>query len=320
LNISAVIPCYNGEDFLTEAVSSINQQTYLPKEIIIVNDGSTDQSKEIIKQLELNSRVPIKCFEQNNSGVSAARNVGIANARFEWIAFLDVDDQWLPNMLEEKVKYAKANNMSSGLICCNYYEDLIDSSCEKYENSKYAHQACEKLLFGTDFQLLFLKENFVGTASAMMFSRDSALQIGGFDSFLKHSEDFDFILRIACITSVAILSKPLALKRHHGNNLTDDKELYYYSHYFSCKKNLSYISEYSKVSFSASVKHLMQMDLEKFATGFCNQIYERKKLKGLILYVRFFSEMKTYYGLKFHFIGFARKMIRTLSFGLIKRS
>lgn len=320
MDISAVIPCYNGEKFLEDAVESINRQSFLPKEIVIVNDGSIDESENIIERLKLSSSVKIKSINQANHGVSAARNVGIANASYDWVAFLDVDDIWLPTMLESKANLARKHKGSLGLICCNYYVDTIDESCKKHNGSINAQRAHDRVMEGSEFQSILLKENFIGTATTMMFNRQSALLIGGFDSLMKHSEEFDFILRLSCITNVAVISEPLALKRHHGENLSDDKELYFFSHYFSCKKNYSYINEYSKISFSSKIRYLMQKDLEEFATGFCNQVYEKRKSRGLVLYIKFFFEMKTLSGFKYHTLGFVRKLIRTISFDFIKRS
>lgn len=319
MNISAVIPCYNGERFLKEAVESINSQTYLPKEIVIVNDGSTDGTEDVIESLKESTRVPIISVNQTNHGVSAARNMGIATAKGEWIAFLDVDDVWSPTMLETKVKFANEHNFDSGIICCNYYVDRKDDTCMKHNGSTYAKIAHDRVMQGEEFQEIFLKENFIGTATIMMFSRQDALLIGGFDSFLKHSEEFDFMLRLACNAKVVVLSKPLAVKRHHGDNLSNDKELYFYSHYFSCKRNMMYKAKYSRVEYSSKIKRLMQYDLEKFATGYCNQLFEKKWASGLIAYIKCFSDLKTLRGFVNHSIGFSKKIIRIASLNLLKR-
>ena len=163
MNISAVIPCYNGDRFLQEAVESINTQTYLPREIIIVNDGSNDESERVIEQLKASSQVPITSVNQVNHGVSAARNVGIATASSDWIAFLDVDDLWLPTMLESKVKFAEAQGLTSGLICCNYYVDAIDDANKKHNDSRYAQSIHDRVMQSEEFQSILLKENFIGT-------------------------------------------------------------------------------------------------------------------------------------------------------------
>lgn len=319
MDISAIIPCYNGEKFLREAVDSINNQTYPPQEIVIVNDGSTDKSKEIIETLKATSTIPVRSINQSNHGVSAARNVGIATANCDWVAFLDVDDIWLPTMLEQKVKFAEKHKFQSGLICSNYYVDTISDASKKHNESRYAKFAHDRVMLNKEFQSIFLKENFIGTATVMMFSKLDALLVGGFDSFLKHSEEFDFMLRFTCNSNVAVLSEPLALKRHHGENLSNDKELYFYSHYFSCKRNIMYKEKYSKIFFPSEIKELLQSDLEKFATGYCNQLFEKKASKGLKAYLKHFSDMRTIKGVTNHSAGLLKKIIRTITFNKVKK-
>lgn len=318
MNISVVIPCYNGEKFIVEAIESINSQTYPPFEIVIVDDGSSDKTALIINELRKSSTVPLVVVTQINHGVSAARNVGVGVASGDWVAFLDVDDIWLPDMLQKKVDAINKFNMTSGLICCNYYVDEQIESAMKHNDSALAKAAHDRLLTGPEFQKSIIRENFVGTASVMMFSRIDALRIGCFDCFLKHSEDFDFLLRFSNEYDVLILSESLALKRHHGANLTDDKELYYYSHALSCFQNLQYKPQYSRSTFNKENLKLLRVDADKFTTGYCNQVYERQPIEGIGVYVKSFLFMNSIKGLKNHSLGFVKKLIRSLSLGLIK--
>lgn len=319
MNISVVIPCFNGQDFLPDAVSSINHQTYKPIEIIIVDDGSTDSTPSLLEALRTSSSIPIILVTQANHGVSVARNIGIANTRGDWIAFLDVDDIWFSNMLEAKVKALREYGMSSGLICSNYFEDSEAPANEKHGKSLLVDSVRDRKLPGHEFQKYFVKENFIGTATVMMFSRQEALRIGGFDCFMRHSEDFDFMLRLTCLCDVLVLSEPLALKRHHGNNLTDDKELYYYSHYLSCLKNSAYKRDYCRDSFDREVLSLLRVETDKFLTGYCNQVYERNVMEGFKIFLISFSKITTLTGLCLHGIAVARKVIRTMTFGIVRR-
>lgn len=95
--ISVIIPLYNCKKYITRAIESVLKQTYLPKEIIVVNDGSTDNGEKIVEEMH---HPLIKVINQKNGGVSSARNTGINEARGQFIAFLDADDEWLPNHLE----------------------------------------------------------------------------------------------------------------------------------------------------------------------------------------------------------------------------
>ena len=103
--ISVVIPLYNKENSIRKTIYSVLQQTYDNFEILVINDGSTDGSLDIIKAIKSDK---IRIITQNNSGVSAARNRGITEAQFDWIAFLDGDDLWFENHLTEVTKMITA--------------------------------------------------------------------------------------------------------------------------------------------------------------------------------------------------------------------
>ena len=316
--ISAVIPCFNGEKFIADAIRSINEQSFLPIEIVVVDDGSTDSSLEIVEKLKISSKVSIVVVSQQNRGVSVARNIGISTAKGDWIAFLDVDDIWLENNLQQKVNMAKKVGMSNGLICNNYFIDELKESAKKHNASKIAHLAHDKLIKGPEYQKYLIEDYYIGTATAMMFSRLDAIRIGGFDCFMKHSEDFDFVLRFTCEHDVLILSESLALKRHHGENLSNNKELYFYSHGFSCWKNLQYINEYSRGAFSQPIRDMLKFDLDRFTIGYCNEVFEKSAVNGIKLYIVKFFSIQSVKGLVLHSKGFLKKLIRVLSFGLIK--
>ena len=100
--ISVVIPVYNGEKYIAKAIQSVVDQTLPPHEIIVVNDGSTDASASILA--ELAQKYPIQYYQKENGGQSSARNYGVRVSQGDLIAFLDQDDVWYPNHLEELVK------------------------------------------------------------------------------------------------------------------------------------------------------------------------------------------------------------------------
>ena len=99
MNVSVVIPCFNRKKTLSRSIDSVVNQTYKPSEIIIVDDGSTDGTRDFI----LNSYPNIKYFFQPKKGVSSARNKGIRESSSDWVAFLDSDDEWLPQKLEKQI-------------------------------------------------------------------------------------------------------------------------------------------------------------------------------------------------------------------------
>ncbi len=319
MEISVVIPCYNGERFLKEAIDSINQQTFKPKEIVIVNDGSKDCSKDIIEQLALSNSIPIVAVNQVNGGVSSARNIGIANAQYKWIAFLDVDDLWYPSKLKKQVEIVKSYGEDLGLICCDYHIDEKIDAKSKFSSSAQVGALKNRVLSQEEFQLAFIQENFVGTASTMLFKREIANKVGCFDVFYNHSEDFDFILRYACFARVYVSTDILVLKRHHGENLTGDLGLYYRSHAASLKKNFVLDSSYFRTNYPSSVYREMKLSYDDFLVKYCNHVYEKSLVEGVCAYLKYGFSIKTLPGLSRYLLSFAKKLIRTLSFNLIKK-
>src|SRR5689334_23008717 len=100
MRVSVIVPTFNSARFLCEAIGSVHAQTYKDYEIIIVDDGSTDDTQNVVKELDK----PCKYFYQNNAGPSVARNYGISESSGEFVAFLDADDAWLPGKLEMQIR------------------------------------------------------------------------------------------------------------------------------------------------------------------------------------------------------------------------
>jgi len=98
--IDVAIPVYNGENFILQALESVACQTLLPNKIIIIDDGSTDNTNKLISDYAKNSKLNIKIIKKENGGLSSARNTGIKESDAEFIAFLDADDLWLPDKLK----------------------------------------------------------------------------------------------------------------------------------------------------------------------------------------------------------------------------
>lgn len=121
--ISIVIPLYNKEQTIINTLNSVFKQTYSNFEIVIINDGSTDNSVKIINQNFDDARIRI--INQKNAGVSAARNKGIEESRGEWISFLDGDDEWLPNYLEEVQKAIEKYPNNSIIITGRYSQNYL---------------------------------------------------------------------------------------------------------------------------------------------------------------------------------------------------
>ncbi|MFT4847769.1 MAG: glycosyltransferase involved in cell wall biosynthesis [Sediminicola sp.] len=120
--ISVLIPAFNARAFIRESIESILNQTVLPGEIIVINDGSTDGTSDFLKSLNIDN---LKVLDQTKQGVAAALNLGITNSRGEILAFLDADDIWLPNKLEDQLEVINEVDMAFTLI-----ENFIDLSID----------------------------------------------------------------------------------------------------------------------------------------------------------------------------------------------
>ena len=126
---SVVIPVYNGEKYITEAIRSALAQTFVDIEVIVVDDGSSDSSRAIINEIAQKDSRVVPLFMPKNGGVCEARNAGVARARGEWVAFLDADDCWLPQKLERQ--FAALRETSATLCCTGAWFVSSDGAKEK---------------------------------------------------------------------------------------------------------------------------------------------------------------------------------------------
>ena len=188
--VSVIIPTYNREQQILRAVRSVLNQTYQDYELIIVDDGSKDKTAEIIQEIR-DDRIRYISLE-TNQGVAHARNMGIQEAKYDYIAFLDSDDEWLPNKLELQMKKMMAAPPKVGVIFCRMGGKQRNSE-ERFvcpaENYK------KEILEGNIFNPLLL-QNVIGTPT--MLVRKICLQkAGGFKETLQCLEDWELVLRIA---------------------------------------------------------------------------------------------------------------------------
>jgi len=206
--VSVVIPAYNAERYIGETLESVLAQTYRDFEIVVVDDGSTDGTREIVR----NYGEPVRLVEQPNSGPAAARNRGIREARGELIAFIDADDLWLPEKLALQMPMFADEEV--GLVCCRV--QLIDESGRELptsEREKFSGWAFEKLLEG----------NFIGTSTVV--ARRAALEEAGlFPEDLVWCEDWCLWLRVALRWKLECVRQVLVLHRRHDQSLTAQKE------------------------------------------------------------------------------------------------
>ncbi|WP_196774741.1 glycosyltransferase family 2 protein [Alteromonas mediterranea] len=319
ISVSVVIPVYNGEAFLNDAITSILRQTRQVDEIIVVDDGSRDSSYAISLAISKTSPVPIKVFKQCNSGVSAARNLGLQKSSGDLVAFLDVDDIWTSEKIEKQLLYYEKCEKYDAFLFSDYYLDNEIESCRAFSGYSDISVCTVNNFSKENFQLSFLRRNFVGTASTIIFNREVALKIGGFNVRLNHSEDFDFILRYSQHGAILAVNEPLVIKQSHGNNLSGDLKLHFWSHCAALRNNIELSSCYTRFNYTPNVLNEMKLSHDIYIIRYCNEIYESSKTKGLMEYFMSVVKLKSLSGGLMFLKAFTRKLIRTLSFNKIKR-
>jgi glycosyltransferase involved in cell wall biosynthesis len=199
--VSIIMPCYNGEAFLAEAVGSVLGQTFRDFELIVVDDGSTDGSAGILARYG----DPVRVMRQANRGVSAARNAGIEAARGNFIAFLDADDTWEPDFLEEMVKGMA--DPQTAIAYCGWQNVGVG------EGKPFVPPNYE----GADKMGHLLRFASLWPIHAILIRR-SLMPAGlPFNPAYPACEDYDLWLRIASFHRIQLVPRVLAYYRKHGD-------------------------------------------------------------------------------------------------------
>ena len=207
--VSVIIPTYNRARFLTQALDSVLQQTYQNFEIIVVDDGSTDNTSDVVSKYLSET---VKYVFKKNSGPSAARNTGIRMARGGYIAFLDSDGLWDPCKLEVQIA-AFSDDPAVGIIFSNArYIDEDGLVCRE-------SMAEKGYVFGGDFIREVAEYRFPHASDTVLLRRSVLHSNEYFDESLRLAEDIDLWIRIALKTKVGYLDQPLASVRIHTVSL-----------------------------------------------------------------------------------------------------
>ena len=196
--VSVIIPTYNRARVIKEAIDSVLNQEYENYELIVVDDGSTDNTGEILKAYGSD----ICVLRQENKGVSAARNRGVAKAKGGFIAFLDSDDLWLPEKLTTQINFLKSNPEA---LICQTEEIWIRKG--KRVNPKKRHSKFSGMIFEQSLVLCIV------SPSAVMMRKSLFEMVGLFDENLPACEDYDLWLRISSQYPIYLINTPLIIKR-----------------------------------------------------------------------------------------------------------
>ncbi|MBU0636705.1 glycosyltransferase [Patescibacteria group bacterium] len=262
LKISVIIPTYNSARYIKEAIDSVLTQTLLPFEIIVINDGSTDNTEQIIASyIELGKIIYIK---KKNNGTASARNVGIKNAKGELIAFLDADDVWLPEKLAKQIPLFNDSNIG-----------LVYSRRSFLHN----HKLAEELLYAGIITKELIKNNFI-TNSSVIIRKAICDKIGLVreEKRFMAIEDYDFWLRASTVCQFEYVNNGLVYYRIHSNQTSN-------IHYFFILKNIIklyvgmvFVSQYKNFrgliffKLTQTVKGYIKSKLKNYATKIINKI------------------------------------------------
>jgi glycosyltransferase involved in cell wall biosynthesis len=205
--VAVIIPTFNHARFLFEAISSVLQQTHQADEIIVVDDGSTDDPGAVVAQFP-----QVRLIRQDNRGLSAARNTGLRSCTTSHVVFLDADDRLLPVAIE------------AGLTCIANRPDcaFVYGGYRRISEDGRPITADIFNPIEGDAHLALLRRNLIGPPITVLFRRDCLLAVNGFDETLRRCEDYDIYLRITGRYQIASHQEIVFDYRRHGENMSNN--------------------------------------------------------------------------------------------------
>jgi amino acid adenylation domain-containing protein len=252
--ISVIIPAYNRARFLPEAIESVLSQTFPVLEIIVVDDGSTDETKEVCDHYPT-----VKYIYQDNQGVSAARNTGIKLSQGDYLIFLDSDDRLLPQAVEIGLNSIKAHPEAAFVF--GHYNFLYINS----DGSYTAEENSEKLPeVAASYATILGREHIVLCPGCALIKRTVIESIGGFDPKLKTGEVTPFFLKIAREFSTYCHNQPVLEYRYHGCNVSANAAEMLLSTLYAHNLQWSYIQETGNQQYAAAYERGKQALLKLF--------------------------------------------------------
>jgi glycosyltransferase involved in cell wall biosynthesis len=231
--VSVIIPVYNRERYIAEALNSVLQQTEQPLEIIVVDDGSTDNTQQVVRTFLSDPRITLICQEHSGKP-SIARNRGIKNARGKYLCFLDSDDILLPKSIATRLQILE-HHKDVGVVCSDWldFKGGLDSSSampsyiarsgflNRVASEHGERQLHDAVVLGPGFIYEIFYTNIVKT-STVIIRRELFDKAGGFDEALTIGEDCDLWLRLGTMTRFCYCLSPQCYARSHRLNITRD--------------------------------------------------------------------------------------------------
>lgn len=274
---SIVIPVYNKEKFVAKTLKSVLSQTFSDFEIIIVNDGSNDNSEAIIQTFQDDR---IQYYSKKNEGVTVARNFGIEKTTADYICFLDADDYWFPNFLETMHQFI-----------AKLPEQMIFASAIEIETKNKTIPAHYSISKKSDFEIVNFfdasQKECVLWTSSICIHKDVFEKVGTFDTKIKHGEDTELWIRIGLQFPIVFIRKILARYVYDESSISRNSnyffERYTFNKYASEEKQNAALKKYMDLNrFSAVIKCNLNGDSKR-----AQEIYAEIDLKNLSSKKRF---------------------------------
>jgi len=209
---SIIMPAYNAEKYIKESIQSVVNQDFISWELLVIDDGSFDKTKDVVTSFDFDNR--IKYFYQENGGVARARNLGIEKSRGEYVAFLDSDDLWVSTKLS-RVYLELVDKPTIGLLYSNYY-CFTDDRNEKVEAVHYPY-------FNDSMYESLIVLDYIATLTVVV-RRTILVELKGFDESFFGTEDWDLWIRVAEMSEVFFLDERLGLYRIHSGGISKNIE------------------------------------------------------------------------------------------------
>ena len=241
--VSVIIPTYNSEKFISKTIDSCLRQTHSEIEILIIDDNSLDGTKQVIKSYK-DPRIKYYLHERN-LGVAASRNTGIRNASGDFIAFLDHDDEWMPEKTAHQLEVFKNSALEIGLV--------FTTGCSEYAHNLIKEKAPTGIVYNPKKDSFFPLKKSIAPPSSWMLPRAVVNEIGDFDTSIYSWDDCDYSTRVSLKYPVYFLNENLViwhiLPGHLGivsYKTIKGKEIFLNKYFDFIKKDRKYLSKFYK--------------------------------------------------------------------------
>lgn len=275
LAISVIVPTYNRADFVSETVRSILDQSLQSIEVLVIDDGSTDHTREALQEFAAYGNFHYRFKE--NEGRSIARNMGIEMAKGDYMMFLDSDDILEPDALATLFA-AALENPDSGVVGGGWgYIDTAGATIHPPVAVEYFRERYSEMV-GID-----MIQDFYVCIGSYIIKSDLARSLNGFDPSTELAEDYDLFIRFCGCTPVTFLNKPIVRIRRHGGNTSTDVQFHSFAEV--CRKNIEMLRVNADTKRNTSARKMLAMWYFRLGDDFYNSGKTKKALHNYLLAV-----------------------------------